>query len=126
MDAGKEFRENLGKVFAESNIRSLMNIISKYREESQSVEYFEQIINSRINRVTKIAPNKVTKKGLSYLLSITTIVPEKLISRPKFLKLVILLEYQKLIYTSEKVINRHLSTNCLRYSSDKHSNVQPY
>ena len=43
-----------------------------------------QTINSRVNRVTKIAPNKVTKKDVPYLLSLNTIASENLVSRPKF------------------------------------------
>ena len=43
-----------------------------------------QTKNSRINRVTKTAPNKVTKKDVPYLLSLNAIASEKLVSRPKF------------------------------------------
>ena len=76
--------------FAERNIRSLKNIIYKYLEEKWTYSYisqlknFVQTINSRVNRVTKIAPNKVTKKDVPYLLSLNTIASEKLVSRPKF------------------------------------------
>ena len=45
---------------------------------------FVQTINSRINRLTKIAPNKVTKKDVPYLLSLNASASEKLVSRPKF------------------------------------------
>ena len=54
--------------FAERNIRSLKNIIYKYLEEKWSWTYIKDLpqfvntINSRINRVTQLAPNKVFKK----------------------------------------------------------------
>ena len=55
-------------VFAERNIRSLKNIIHRYFEEKWSYSYIDKLddfvktINSRVNRITKLAPNKVTKK----------------------------------------------------------------
>ena len=76
--------------FAERNIRSLKNVIYKYLEEKWTYSYisqlknFMQAINSRINRVTKIAPNKVTKKDVPYLLSLNASASEKIVSRPKF------------------------------------------
>ena len=108
VDAGTEFKGNFKTLcrrrnieiyhtfsekksaFAERNIRSLKNIIYKYLEEKWIYSYisqlknFVQTINSRVNRVTEIAPNKVTKKDVPYLLSINTIASEKLVSRPKF------------------------------------------
>ena len=54
--------------FAERNIRSLKTIIHLYLEEKWTYSYIDQLdqfvetINSRVNRVTRIAPNKVTKK----------------------------------------------------------------
>ena len=54
--------------FAERNIRSLKKIFHRYLEEKWAYSYIDQIdqfvktINSRVNRVTKIAPNKVIKK----------------------------------------------------------------
>ena len=55
-------------VFAERNIRSLKNIIHRYLEEKWTYSYIDKLedfvktINSRVNRITKLAPNKVTKK----------------------------------------------------------------
>ena len=54
--------------FAERNITSLKTIIHRYLEEKWTYSYIDQLdqfvktINSRVNRVTEIAPNKVTKK----------------------------------------------------------------
>ena len=54
--------------FAERKIRSLKNIIYKYLEEKWTWTYikdmpqFVNTINSRVNRVTQLAPNKVFKK----------------------------------------------------------------
>ena len=48
--------------FAERNIRSLKNIIYKYLEEKWTYSYIDKLdqfvntINSRVNRVTKLAP----------------------------------------------------------------------
>ena len=108
VDAGTEFKGNFKTLcqrrniaiyqtfsekksaFAERNIRSLKNIIYKYLEEKWTYSYisqlknFVQTINSRISRVTKIAPNKVTKKDVPYLLSLNASASEKLVSRPKF------------------------------------------
>ena len=53
--------------FAERNIRCLKTIIHRYLEEKWTYSYIDQLdqfvktINSRVNRVTKIAPNKVAK-----------------------------------------------------------------
>ena len=49
-----------------------------------SVSNFVQTINSRINRVTEIAPNKFSEKDVPYLLSLNAIASEELVSRPKF------------------------------------------
>ena len=63
--------------FAERNIRSLKNIIYRYLEEKWTYSYinnldqFVKTINSRVNRVTKLAPNKVTKKDVPRLVSLT-------------------------------------------------------
>ena len=62
--------------FAERKIRSLKNLIYKYLEDKWTYSYinllqsFVQTINSRVNRVTNLAPNKVTKKDVPYLISI--------------------------------------------------------
>ena len=63
--------------FAERNIRSLKNFIYRYLEEKWTYSYinnldqFVKTINSRVNRVTKLAPNKVTKKDVPRLVSLT-------------------------------------------------------
>ena len=63
--------------FAERNIRSLKNIIYRYLEEKWTYSYinnldqFVKTINSRVNRVTKLAPNKVTKNDVPRLVSLT-------------------------------------------------------
>ena len=59
--------------FAERNIRSLKNMIYKHLEYKWTWKYvdrlddFVKIINSRVNRVTKLAPNKVQKKDVPKL-----------------------------------------------------------
>ena len=59
--------------FAVKNIRSLKNIIYRYVEEKWTDSYIDKLdqfvntINSRVNRVTKLAPNKVTKKDVPRL-----------------------------------------------------------
>ena len=64
-------------VFAERNCRSLKKIIHRYLEEKWTYRYIDRLdqfvksINSRVNRVTKIAPNKVTKKDMPRLVSLT-------------------------------------------------------
>ena len=64
--------------FAERNIRSLKNIIYKYLEEKWTYIYLPQLpefvktINTRVNRVTQLAPSKVTKKNVAHLVSLTT------------------------------------------------------
>ena len=69
--------ENATKsAFAERNIRSLKKIIYRYLEEKWSWNYikelpnFVNIINRRVNRVTKLAPNKLFKKHEPFLISI--------------------------------------------------------
>ena len=47
------------------------------------------------------------KNDVPYLLSLNTIASEKLVSRPN-IRMVISLEYEKLINPSKKVINKHL------------------
>ena len=65
--------------FAERNIRVLKEIIHRYLEERWTYSYIDQLdqfvktINSRVNRVTQLAgnPNKVTKKDVPRLVSLT-------------------------------------------------------
>ena len=62
--------------FAERNIQSLKNIIYKYLEEKWTWTYIKDLpqfvnsINSRVNRVTLLAPNKVFKKHEPFLISL--------------------------------------------------------
>ena len=69
--------ENESKsAFAERNIRSLKNIIYKYLEENWTWTYIKDLpqfvntINGRVNRVTQLAPKKVTKKHEPFLISL--------------------------------------------------------
>ena len=60
--------------FAERNVRSLKNIIYKHWENTWScrytyeVQFFVNTINSRINCVTGVAPNKVSAKHESKMI----------------------------------------------------------
>ena len=74
--------------FAERNIRSIKNLIQKFRETNDSDHYLSDlqslvgIINKRVNRVTKLAPKDVKKHHEPYLISLTTTkVPAK---QPKY------------------------------------------
>ena len=72
------------------NIRSLKKLIYKYLEDKWKNSYvnqlqsFVQTIYSRVNRVTKLAPNKETKKDVLYLISLIFDASTKLVRRPKF------------------------------------------
>ena len=74
--------------FAERNIRSLKKIINRYLEEKWTYSYIYQLdqfvktINSRVNRVTKLAPNKITKKDVPRLVSLTA--QTSTTQKPKF------------------------------------------
>ena len=76
--------------FAERNIRSLKILIYKYLENKCTYLYinqlqsFVQTINSRVHRVTKLAPNKVTKKDVPCLISLIVNDSANLVRRPKF------------------------------------------
>ena len=52
-----------------------------YIEKLQS---FDQTINSRVIRVMKLAPNKVTKKHVPALVSLIANSSSKLVQKPKF------------------------------------------
>ena len=62
--------------FYKRNIRSLKNIIHKYLEENWTWTFINELpqfvntINSRVNRVTKLAPNKTFKKHEPFLISL--------------------------------------------------------
>ena len=74
--------------FAERNIRSLKEIIHRYLEEKWTYSYNDQLdpfvktINSRVNRVTKLAPNNFTKKDVPRLVSLTA--QTSTTQKPKF------------------------------------------
>ena len=73
--------------FAERNIRSLKALIYKYMNQSHTSEYIDQLpkllkfINGRVNRVTGLAPQNVTKDHTSYLVSLNL---NGRIQKPKF------------------------------------------
>ena len=68
--------------FAEKKIRSLKNFIYKYLEDKWTYSYnnqmqsFVQSINSRVNRVMKLVPNKMTKEDVPYLISLTLMLQQ--------------------------------------------------
>jgi hypothetical protein len=72
---------------AERAIRSLKSIIYKYLEQKWTWIYlpklqdFVKTMNTRINRTTGIAPSKVTKKDVPYLISLFT---DNIKKKPKF------------------------------------------
>ena len=67
---------NKKSVFAERNIRSLKIIIHMYLEEKWTYSYIDKLddfvktINSRVKRITKLAPTKV-KKDVPWLVSLS-------------------------------------------------------
>ena len=75
--------------FNERNIRSLKSLIYKYLEDKWTYSYigklqdFVNTLNSRPNRVFKLAPNKVTKKDVPRLISFRAEQSLKLVCRPK-------------------------------------------
>ena len=74
-------------MFAERNNRSLKSIIYKYLEFECTYSYIEklqsfvQTINSRVNRVTKLAPNKVKRKHVAALVSLIANSSSKLVQK---------------------------------------------
>ena len=65
--------------FAERNIRSIKSLI--YNFLSNKPQNFVKVINSRVNRITGLAPKSVTKQHTNYLISLN--VNDK-IQKPKF------------------------------------------
>ena len=63
--------------FAERNTRSLKITIYRFLEEKWTLSYLDKLdafvktITSRVNRTIKLAPNKVTKKDVPRLVSLT-------------------------------------------------------
>lgn len=76
--------------FAERNIRSLKNIIYKFLEQHWTYAYIDSLpefvntINSRVNRVTKLPPNKVTRKDVPKLISLVANDSAQLVKKPKY------------------------------------------
>ena len=76
--------------FAERNIWSLKNIIYKHLENKWSYHYgnelqsFVQTINSRVNRMTDLAPNKISKRHVPKLTSLQAEQTRKLVRKPKY------------------------------------------
>ena len=74
--------------FAERNIRSLKKIVHQYLEEKWTYSYIDQLdqfvktINSRVNRITKTAPNKDTKTDVPRLVSLAAQTSST--QKPKF------------------------------------------
>ena len=50
----------------------------------KKLQSFVQTINSRVNRVTKLAPNKVTRKHVPALVSLIANSSSKFLQKPKF------------------------------------------
>ena len=105
--------------FAERNIRSLKNIIYKYLAEKWTYSYIDKLdqfvktINSRVNRVTKLAPNRVTKKNVPRRVSLSaqTIKFQRPVGD---FTLEILLELSKRTKPSGKGINNLSPTKYLK------------
>ena len=76
--------------FAEQNIRSPKNMIYRHLEKKWSYHYmirlhdFVDVINSRVNRMTGLAPEKVTSKHESHLVSLAFNQSKKHLQRPNF------------------------------------------
>ena len=100
VDAGTEFKGSfstscqkkeikVSNTFSEKNRHLLRNLSYKYLEDKWTYSYtnqlqsFVQNMNSRVNRVTKLAPNKVTK-NFPYLISLIFNASAKILRRPKF------------------------------------------
>ena len=114
--------------FAERNIRSLKNIIYKYLEEKWTYSYIDKLdqfvntINSRVNRVTKLAPNKVTKKDVPRLVSLSA--QTSIRQNPSFISET-LLELSKRTKRSERDTNNPLLTRYLRLQIFRRCHRQP-
>ena len=74
--------------FAERNIRSLKNIVYKHLENKWSYGYINKLqsfvntINSRINRVTGLGPNKISTKHVTNLVLQIAQQSSKLVRKP--------------------------------------------
>ena len=114
--------------FAGRNIRSLKNFIYKFFEEKWTYSYIDKLdqfvntISSRVNRVTKFAANKITKKDAPRLVSLSaqTIILQK----PKFHN-VDFIRIVKKTKRSEKDTNNPLLTRFLRLEIFRRCPRQP-
>ena len=76
--------------YAERQIRSLKAIIYKYLEKNWTWEYihklqdFVKTMNTRVNRITKLAPYKVTKKDVPRIIGEAIERREAMRGKPKF------------------------------------------
>ena len=103
--------------FAERNIRSLKKIIDRYLDEKWTYSYIDKLdqfvktINSRVNRITKIAPNKVTKTDVPRIVSLAAQTSST--QKPKFY-IGVFVRVVKKIKHSGKVICNHSQTKSLK------------
>lgn len=80
-------RSETKSAMAERYIRTLKSLIFKYLHEHDTSRYIDQldkfvsIINTRVNRMTKLAPKTVSQKDVPYLVSLCNTNPPQ---RPKF------------------------------------------
>ena len=79
---------------------------------------FVNTINSRTNRVTKIAPNEVTKKDVPHLISLKLEQLQKLVRRPK-LYVGDFVRIAKIDLLFEKDTNNHSLTKFLKSSTSQ-------
>ena len=88
VDAGTEFKGSFSTMCQKNEIEVYKTFSEKksaFAERNiRSLKSFVQTYNSRVNRVTKLSPNKVTKKDVSYLLSLNFNASAKLVRQPKF------------------------------------------
>ena len=76
--------------FAERNMRSIKIIMYKHKENKRTYHNVSKLsllvstINSRVNCVTKLAPNKVTKKHEPHVRSLAAEQLSKFFEQPKF------------------------------------------
>ena len=114
--------------FAERNIRSLKNIMYKHMENKCTYHYISKLsqfvstINSRVNRVTKLAPNKVTKKHEPHLRCLAAEQSSKFVKNTKVS--VIKFGWPNKIYHSKRVINKVSRTKYLQKWKLQRSTIQ--
>ena len=73
--------------FAERNTRSLKNFIYKHLENKWSYHYmneFVQTINSRVKRMTDLAPNKISKRHVPKGISLQAEQSRMLVRKPRY------------------------------------------